>query len=501
MKTFLQRTISCLIIFVCLLACVSVKQVVNAETGKYSYTFTAKAISANGTTKLGDASWTIAGDGGYWGFDSNYGKGQQFGSSGKPYKTLTLSTDYFNDKNITNVTINTSGASSINATMNVTINGASIGSQKITATATSYSFSVDKKFGELAFNYTQTSSKAIYVLSITVDYEVQDEVSYTDLFTVNNTKASLNLKWSSTLEEVTGQYYWKQVTDASTLTIGNTYCIANIENAVALSTTQNNNNRGQCSIDLVDGTFGDNDSIQKITLEEGSVSGTYAFNVGNGYLYAASSSSNHLKTGSLNENASWSISIAEGNATIKANGSNTRNWLRYNSSSSLFSCYSSGQADVQLFELVSGSYEETLYSIDNLSVRFGATIEQELYEGLIVEGSSVEFGVAVAKVKDLGSTTLVDAYKANNSAVKTVSFTKEEVLDNNYTFAVLVTNVPESFFAEDFVATCYVEIDGETYFMAQKQISVLNILLAYTQSSELSEEQLDLMQKLYNTYK
>ena len=37
--------------------------------------------------------------------------------------------------------------------------------------------------------------------------------------------------------------------------------------------------------------------------------------------------------------------------------------------------------------------------------------------------------------------------------------------------------------------------------MAQKQISVLNILLAYTQSSELSEEQLDLMQKLYNTYK
>ena len=214
-----------------------------------------------------------------------------------------------------------------------------------------------------------------------------------------------------------------------------------------------------------------------------------------------SSTSNHLKTGTLNENASWSISIAGGNATIKANGSNTRNWLRYNSGSSLFSCYSSGQADVQLFELVSGSYEETLYSIDNLSVRFGTTIQQELYEGLIAEGSSVEFGVAVAKVKDLGSTTLVDAYEANNSAVKSVSFTKEEVLANNYTFAVLVTNVPESFFAEDFVATCYVEIDGETYFMAQKQISVLNILLAYTQSSELSEEQLDLMQKLYNTYK
>ena len=84
----------------------------------------------------------------------------------------------------------------------------------------------------------------------------------------------------STLEEVTGQYYWKQVTDASTLTIGNTYCIANIENAVALSTTQNNNNRGQCSIDLVDGTFGDNDSIQKITLSKNSKTKSFS-----SYLY------------------------------------------------------------------------------------------------------------------------------------------------------------------------------------------------------------------------
>ena len=37
MKTFLQRTISCLIIFVCLLACVSVKQVVNAAEETISF--------------------------------------------------------------------------------------------------------------------------------------------------------------------------------------------------------------------------------------------------------------------------------------------------------------------------------------------------------------------------------------------------------------------------------------------------------------------------------
>lgn len=502
MKTLIKKTLLVLMVFACVIVGVTVKQVVNAETSQYSYEFTEKTITANGSVTLGDASWTVAGDGGYWGYDANSSnKGQQLGSGGKPYKTLTLSTDYFSDKNITNVTINTSGASDIAATMNVTINGASVGSQSLTTTATSYSFNVDNLFGVLAFNFTQTSSKAIYIKSIAVDYVVKEGVSYTDLFTVNTTKSSLNLNWSSTLNQVTGQQYWQQVTDASTLTIGNIYCIVNKENKVALSTTQNNNNRGQFSIDLVDGTFGDDDSIQKITLEAGSVEGTYAFNVGNGYLYAASSGYNHLKTGDLNDNASWDISISDGNATIKAQGTNTRNWLRYNSSSSLFSCYASGQKDVQLFELVSGTFGETVYSIDNLSARFGAQIEKELYEGLVSGATSVEFGVIVAKAKDLENTTLVAAYEANDSVVKSVSFTKEEVLENEYTFAVVVNNVPTTFFAEDFVSTCYVKIDGETYYMLEKQISVLDCMLSYTQSSELSEDQIDLMNKLYNTYK
>jgi hypothetical protein len=76
-----------------------------------------------------------------------------------------------------------------------------------------------------------------------------------------------------------------------------------------------------------------------------------------GYLYAASSSSNYLRTEELldaNGNGQWTIEIDdEGIATIKAQGENSRNWMRFNGSGNgLFACYASDskQSDIYLFE-------------------------------------------------------------------------------------------------------------------------------------------------------
>ncbi len=75
-----------------------------------------------------------------------------------------------------------------------------------------------------------------------------------------------------------------------------------------------------------------------------------------GYLYAAGGTiSNHLKVQENKDaNAEWSISIGtDGVATIKAKMDGTsgnRNWMRFNGSSKLFSCYSSGQQDIYLYE-------------------------------------------------------------------------------------------------------------------------------------------------------
>ena len=148
------------------------------------------------------------------------------------------------------------------------------------------------------------------------------------------------------------------VTDLSQLTIGGKIVIVAANANYALSTEQKSNNRGQAKVtkDTDNNTITFGSDVQVITLEAGKTTGTYAFNVGSGYLYASSSGSNHLKTETtLSANSSWSITITSaGVATVKATGSNTRNWMRYNTTSGLFACYSSGQADICIYALTSG---------------------------------------------------------------------------------------------------------------------------------------------------
>ena len=139
------------------------------ENKTYSYTFNAKQYSANGKKTLNSIDWTLAGNGGYWGYDST--KGQQLGSGGSPYKSLTLTSAVFT--NVSKIVINTSGASSITGTLTVTVGGKQIGETiKLTSTATSYTFeSTELLSGEIVLTYTQTSSKAIYIKAITVYHQ------------------------------------------------------------------------------------------------------------------------------------------------------------------------------------------------------------------------------------------------------------------------------------------------------------------------------------------
>ena len=148
---------------------------------------------------------------------------------------------------------------------------------------------------------------------------------------------------------------YELVTDPSELTPESKIIIVAAESEVAISTTQNGNNRAPAAVTKNEGnTISDpGDGVQIITVENGNKSGTVAFNVGNGYLYAAASDSNHLKTEeTLSDNSSWQVTITEtGIATIKAQGTNTRNWLRYNGGNKIFSCYGSGQKDVSIYKL------------------------------------------------------------------------------------------------------------------------------------------------------
>ena len=145
--------------------------------------------------------------------------------------------------------------------------------------------------------------------------------------------------------EVKTVQIWELCTDSSELAVGDQIVLVASSNERALSLTQNTNNRAATKIVKEENSITINDDVQIITLEEGVVENTFAFNVGDGYLYAPSSASNHLRTKTaIDANGSWSITIDEGAvANIVAQGESTINVLQYNSNNHIFSCYTSTQ--------------------------------------------------------------------------------------------------------------------------------------------------------------
>lgn len=124
------------------------------------------------------------------------------------------------------------------------------------------------------------------------------------------------------------------------------------------------------------------DDAQKIVLEEGAIDGTFALNVGDGYLAATSSSSNHLiTTAAIDENGSWLITIDSNSlATIMAQGDKTRNTIQYNTGSPRFSCYKGGQKSVNIYakspvatsvEVIAGNEDEfvDVYTLTGICLR------------------------------------------------------------------------------------------------------------------------------------
>lgn len=189
-------------------------------------------------------------------------------------------------------------------------------------------------------------------------------------------------------EESTEATGYVKVTSASQLAVGDTVVIVASDYDYALSTNQKSNNRGQADVTKNGDTVTFGDDVQLITLEEGTVAGTFAFNVGDGYLYAAgASSNNYLRTGDLDENGSWKIEISNSVATIKAQNEKTRNQLLYNKTSSLFSCYSGPSNDAKvvcLYRLASGT-THYLTDIGPKIVSASLTLGKELVVNYKVE--------------------------------------------------------------------------------------------------------------------
>ena len=138
------------------------------------------------------------------------------------------------------------------------------------------------------------------------------------------------------------------VTDAAQLTVGDSIVIGYENYAMGQSAGNYRNKTDMMTSGGVITYLADD--VQIILLEEGAVEGTYALNVGNGYLAASSSSSNYVATSTtLDANGSWKIVINDGLAVITAQGDKSRNILQYNTSSPRFSCYKGTQQSVNIY--------------------------------------------------------------------------------------------------------------------------------------------------------
>ncbi len=172
------------------------------------------------------------------------------------------------------------------------------------------------------------SLAAVYSLA------VGDPMQYALLTDVNNLTAGLHvlLVGSHTAESVTTYY--------------------------ALGTTQNGNNRSAVAVptpvnDVI--TLTGSEGASSLEVGMGVTTATaYTFKDGSGYLYAASSGSNYLRSETtLDANGEWAINLdANYVATILAQGANSRNDLRfnYNNGSPIFSAYSSTSTSTTIFK-------------------------------------------------------------------------------------------------------------------------------------------------------
>lgn len=197
---------------------------------------------------------------------------------------------------------------------------------------------------------------------------------YVRAFATNGHGTSYSDEKSFKTDEQTGKDFYL-LTDVNDLAEGDEIIFLNTAGTYAMGAQSGNNcpavAAGVTTWSISSSTVTVLSAVQVVTL--GKSNGHWTFNTGSGYLYAASSSSNYLRVQEPNNaNGEWTISLnGSYEATITAQGSNTNKLFRYNSGSTLFSCYSSGQQLVKIYKKPSGPTISTSGTLSTFNYNLG----------------------------------------------------------------------------------------------------------------------------------
>ena len=126
----------------------------------------------------------------------------------------------------------------------------------------------------------------------------------------------------------------------------------------ACGTTQNTNNRNSVSITTSSNQYiyNSSDNVQVFVVKKNG-STNFGFHTGSGYIYSNSKSKNYLGTNTTaastapSGTAAWTMNVSSSVWTVK-NASNTSYYLAFNTSSALFSQYSSNQSKPYIYKKV-----------------------------------------------------------------------------------------------------------------------------------------------------
>lgn len=214
--------------------------------------------------------------------------------------------------------------------------------------ATDVTFTPKNGFGDLTISYKVNDSEEITDAAFTVNVAENTTVT---IEAVDGAGRVFNGEFTYTVDLFVPATKFKLVTDLTELEAGKQVLIAGVNNDMYVMGGQNDNNRTavKCGLgtDLtaplstLDFT---NANVEYKSMVLGKDGDNYTFfDVDKeGYLYAASSSKNYLRTETeLDNNGKAAITLEDGTFSVVFQGDKTNKYMQFNTGSTIFSCYGS----------------------------------------------------------------------------------------------------------------------------------------------------------------
>lgn len=327
-----------------------------------------------------------------------------------------------------------------------------------------------------------TNKGTTYSKTITIPAGKQFEAGVVNAFTINMDGISAD-----------GAVVYNLVTDVADLTLGSEVIIVASAYNFAMSTTQNSNNRGQAAVTKSDNVINSpGTDVQVFTIANGAKGGTYAFSTGSGYICAASSSSNYLRTEEkLSANGSWTISIAnDGVATVTAIGDYTRNVIQYNNGSSIFACYASAsQKAISIYKKAgTGSGAIAPKVAESLSIS-GATTTYNVNDTFSFDGDvtlvySDKSTASITSSEYTVDDSAVDMTKAGTYTV-TIKYNADNTVNGSYVITVNGGDEGTTVSSTDLgsASTTAVEMDDEISYVNSASNTYSNPMRIYANNT------------------